>query len=82
MQIVEFDVQEGTSAETVGAPLRDAALPPDSKVAAIIRGDRMLLPGGNDRSSPATASSSSARLRRHRSGAGCSRLARGPSATS
>ncbi len=52
VQIVEFDVQEGTSAETVGAPLRDAALPPDSKVAAIIRGDRMLLPGGNDRIEP------------------------------
>ena len=48
VQIVEFDVAEGASTEVVGVPLRDARFPRDSKVAAIIRGDRMLLPGGDD----------------------------------
>ncbi len=52
VQIVEFDVADGTSPATVGVALRDAALPSDSKVAAIIRGDRMLLPGGDDRIEP------------------------------
>jgi trk system potassium uptake protein len=48
VQIVEFDVAEGASSEVVGVPLRDARFPRDSKVAAIIRGDQMLLPGGDD----------------------------------
>ena len=48
VQIVEFEVAEGASSEVVGVPLRDARFPRDSKVAAIIRGDRMLLPGGDD----------------------------------
>lgn len=48
VQIVEFDVDDGTSPDAVGVPLRDASIPADSKVAAIIRGDRMLLPGGDD----------------------------------
>jgi trk system potassium uptake protein len=48
VQIVEFDVEEGAFPGGVGVPLREARIPPDSKVAAIIRGDRMLLPGGND----------------------------------
>ena len=48
VQIVEFDVQEGASHDVVGVPLRDATFPHDSKVAAIIRGDEMLLPGGDD----------------------------------
>ncbi len=47
--------------------------PRDSKVAAIIRGDQMLLPGGDEAIRPATASSSSARPRRRRPGAPCSR---------
>jgi trk system potassium uptake protein len=48
VQIVEFDVEEGASREVVGIPLREASFPRDSKVAAIIRDDSMLLPGGDD----------------------------------
>jgi trk system potassium uptake protein TrkA len=47
VQIVEFDVPAGASSDIVG-PIREARIPKDSKVAAIIRGDRMLLPGGDD----------------------------------
>jgi trk system potassium uptake protein TrkA len=32
----------------IGVPLRDAALPPDSKVATIIRGDKIALPHGGE----------------------------------
>jgi trk system potassium uptake protein TrkA len=52
VQLVEFDVEDGASAEAVGLPLREATFPRDSKVAAIIRGDGMLLPGGDDRITP------------------------------
>ena len=45
VQIVEFDVEAGAE-EVVGMPLREAPLPRDSKVAAIIRGDRMVIPRG------------------------------------
>jgi trk system potassium uptake protein TrkA len=48
VQIGEFDVDEDASQEVVGAPLRDARIPKDSKVAAIIRGEQTLLPGGDD----------------------------------
>ncbi len=48
VQIVEFDVEEAASSEIVGVPLRDAPIPRDSKVAAIIREDQMVLPGGDD----------------------------------
>jgi len=48
VQIVEFDVEEGASQDVLGAPLREARIPRDSKVAAIIRGDQMLLPGGDE----------------------------------
>jgi trk/ktr system potassium uptake protein len=48
VQIVEFDVAEGASADVMGAPLREARFPRDSKVAAIIRGETMRLPGGDD----------------------------------
>jgi trk system potassium uptake protein TrkA len=44
VQIVEFDVEPGTSPTVVGVPLRDAAIPPDSKVASIIRGEETILP--------------------------------------
>ncbi len=47
VQIVEFDVTEGASPGLIGVPLRDARIPPDSKVAAIIRGDATLLPRGD-----------------------------------
>jgi len=49
VQLVEFDVHDGASGEVVDVPLRDATIPRDSKVAAIIRSDQMLLPGGDDR---------------------------------
>jgi trk/ktr system potassium uptake protein len=52
VQIVEFDVPDGSGMGSVGVPLRDAEIPQDSKVAAIIRGDRMLLPGGDDAIGP------------------------------
>ncbi len=48
VQIVEFDVASGASPEVVGVPLREAKIPADSKVAALIRGDRTVLPGGED----------------------------------
>jgi trk system potassium uptake protein len=48
VQIVEFDVQEGASSDIVGRPLRDTQAPRDSKVAAIIRHEKTLLPGGED----------------------------------
>jgi trk/ktr system potassium uptake protein len=47
VQLVEFDVDERAST-LVGVPLRDAKLPEDSRVAAIIRGPAMRLPGGDD----------------------------------
>jgi len=52
VQIVEFEVADGASPDMVGVPLREAKIPADSKVAAIIRGDRMLLPGGDERIEP------------------------------
>lgn len=57
VQIVEFDVpKDGTPvdesptayAEIVGLPLKQATVPADSKVASIIRGDRMLVPRGDE----------------------------------
>jgi trk system potassium uptake protein TrkA len=47
VQIVEFDV-EAAATEVLGKPLRDAPLPRDSKVAAIIRDDRMVIPRGGE----------------------------------
>jgi trk system potassium uptake protein TrkA len=47
VQIVEFDVGEDVSQpHVVGVPLREARVPPDSKVAGIIRGQTMILPKG------------------------------------
>jgi trk/ktr system potassium uptake protein len=48
VQVGEFDVDASASEEVVGVPLRDAALPADSKVAAIIREEVTILPGGDD----------------------------------
>ena len=48
VQLVEFDVLEGSSPAIVGVPLREAGLPPDSKIASIIRGDTMILPRGDE----------------------------------
>jgi trk system potassium uptake protein TrkA len=52
VQLVEFDVEEASSRGVVGVPLREANVPHDSKVASIIRGEQMILPGGNDTIQP------------------------------
>ena len=52
VQMVEFDVEvEGTN-DVVGVPLRDARIPEESKVASIIRGDRVIVPRGNESIQP------------------------------
>jgi trk system potassium uptake protein TrkA len=48
VQLVEFEVDERASKTLVGEPLRETKLPADSRVAAIIRGNEMRLPGGDD----------------------------------
>src|SRR5215204_3224152 len=53
VQIVEFDVPaEAKGNQVIGRPLRDAAIPSNSKVAALIRGDRMIVPRGDERILP------------------------------
>ncbi len=47
VQIVEFDVDGGQS--VIGVPLRQAEIPPDSKVASIIRGDSIVVPRGDEK---------------------------------
>jgi trk system potassium uptake protein len=46
VQIGEFDVPAAGGGEIAGRPLRDAPIPEDSKVAAIIREQRMVRPDG------------------------------------
>ena len=48
VQMVELDVTESSSSAVVGVPLREAELPADARIASIIRGDEMTLPGGDD----------------------------------
>ena len=48
VQVGEFDVDQDASPAVLGAALRDADMPADSKVAAIIRGEETILPGGDD----------------------------------
>jgi trk system potassium uptake protein TrkA len=48
VQLGEFDVDDGASGAVLGTPLRNAEIPEESKVAAIIRGDETILPGGDD----------------------------------
>jgi trk system potassium uptake protein TrkA len=49
VQIVEFDIPPRTANDAlIGRPLRRAEVPPDSKVAGIIRGDRMIVPRGDE----------------------------------
>ncbi|MGH3071660.1 MAG: Trk system potassium transporter TrkA, partial [Gaiellaceae bacterium] len=48
VQMVEFDVSDTADPAIVGTPLRDARLPPDSRVAAIIRGDAVVIPRGDE----------------------------------
>jgi trk system potassium uptake protein TrkA len=53
VQLVEFDVPGGaTDASLVGRPLRRAAIPPDSKVACLIRAGRMVAPRGDEQILP------------------------------
>jgi trk system potassium uptake protein TrkA len=53
VQIVEFDVEGGASRqELIGLPLRDAAIPENSKVVAIIRGERVVPPRGAESIQP------------------------------
>jgi trk system potassium uptake protein len=53
VQIVEFDVEPGSENEgVVGVPLREARVPRDSKVAGIIREDRMIIPRGDQTIEP------------------------------
>ena len=50
VQVVEFDVPGGASNDDViGRPLREAAIPDDSKVVSIIRGDELTFPRGDQR---------------------------------
>jgi trk system potassium uptake protein len=49
VQMVEFDVPEGHPTDgVVGVPLKQARLPVDSKVASIIRGNRVIIARGAD----------------------------------
>src|SRR5688500_8883319 len=49
VQIVEFDIPEDASTgRLIGRPLREAAIPGDSKVVAIIRGAQLILPRGSE----------------------------------
>src|SRR5918997_2210526 len=53
VQIVEFDVAADAGRNTlIGRRLRDAAIPADSKVAGLIRGDRMIVPRGDEQILP------------------------------
>jgi trk system potassium uptake protein len=52
VQVVEFDVPQGSSNGVVGKPLREADLPTDSKVVSIIRGDQLTFPRGSERILP------------------------------
>lgn len=51
VQVVEFDVEAGAARarpDVVGRPLREAKLPPDARVASIIRQGKMLPPFGGE----------------------------------
>jgi trk system potassium uptake protein len=48
VQIVEFDIGEGAASEVVGRPLREAPVPPESKVVGIIHGDEIRVPTGGE----------------------------------
>lgn len=51
--MVEFDVPIGAEPnQTIGQALRNAVIPADSKVASIIRGDRMIVPRGDEAIQP------------------------------
>ena len=48
VQFVEFDVTAKADPILLGAPLREAQIPPDSRVAAIIRRDQVVIPRGDE----------------------------------
>ena len=53
VQMIELDVELGDASGdghggVIGRPLREARIPEDSKVATIIRGDRVLVPRGDE----------------------------------
>jgi trk system potassium uptake protein TrkA len=49
VQIVEFDVEApGNGRHVIDVPLKEAKIPPNSKVASIIRGGQMVLPRGDE----------------------------------
>jgi trk system potassium uptake protein len=53
VQVVEFDVPADMEpGPVVGRKLKDAEIPPDSKVASIIRGERVLVPRGEESIEP------------------------------
>ena len=53
VQIVEFDVPEDAgTGPVIGRPLREAEIPQDSKVVAIIRGKELVMPRGGESIEP------------------------------
>ena len=52
VQIVEFEIAENADRAVVGRPLREAPIPKDSRVLALIRGDVLTLPRGGDAIEP------------------------------
>jgi len=49
VQIVEFDIPpDAVDGPLIGRPLREAAVPADSKVVSIIRGEQMIPPSGRE----------------------------------
>ena len=52
VQLVEFDVTDSADAGILGRPLRDVDTPPDSRLAAIIRGDEVVIPRGAETIEP------------------------------
>ena len=52
VQIVEFDVPDEARGDVIGRPLREADIPQDSKVVAVIRGKDLLFPRGSETIEP------------------------------
>src|SRR5687768_3903576 len=48
VQMVEFDVTGKADPVILGTPLREARVPADSRVAAIIRGEGVVIPRGDE----------------------------------
>jgi trk system potassium uptake protein TrkA len=48
VQLVEFDITAAVDPALLHVPLREARLPPDSRVAAIIRGEKVVIPRGDE----------------------------------